>query len=81
MQASDGPYRRARTGETRAARSGAGESWVPPLLRDGPFRRYWTGQTISLFGDQVSAIALLLAAVLVLHASAAEMGYLGAMAR
>lgn len=69
----------ARTEETRAARSGAGESWLPPLLRDGPFRRYWSGQTISLFGDQVSAIALPLTAVLVLHASAAEMGYLGAL--
>ncbi len=52
---------------------------LPPLLRDRPFRRYWSGQTISLFGDQVSAIALPLIAVLVLHASAAEMGYLGAL--
>jgi MFS family permease len=50
------------------------------LLREANFRRFWLGQTISLFGDQVSLIALPLAAVLVLHASAAEMGYLGAAA-
>jgi len=49
---------------------------VPPLLRERPFRRYWTGQTISQFGDQVTFLALPLAAVLVLHADAAQMGWL-----
>lgn len=48
------------------------------LLRQTPFRRYWTGQTISLFGDQVSVLALPLTAILVLHAGAAETGYLTA---
>lgn len=53
---------------------------IPRLLRDLPdFRRYWTGQTISLFGDQVSSIALPLIAVLALHAGAVQMGYLTAM--
>jgi MFS family permease len=52
---------------------------IPPLLRERGFRRYWTGQAISLFGDQITAIALPLAGVLVLHADAAEMGYLGAL--
>lgn len=51
---------------------------VPPLLRERTFRRYWTGQTISLFGDQVSILALPLTAILVLHAGAAETGYLTA---
>ncbi len=51
---------------------------VPPLLREPTFRRYWTGQTISLFGDQVSILALPLTAILVLHAGAAETGYLTA---
>ncbi len=51
---------------------------VPPLLREQTFRRYWTGQTISLFGDQVSVLALPLTAILVLHAGAAETGYLTA---
>jgi MFS family permease len=36
------------------------------------------GETISLFGDQITLIALPLAGVLVLDADAAEMGYLGA---
>jgi MFS family permease len=52
---------------------------VPPLLRDRPFRRYWSAQTISMFGDQVSSIAMPLAAVLILHAGAADMGYLSAL--
>jgi MFS family permease len=50
------------------------------LLRERDFRDFWLGQTISLFGDQVTLIALPLAAVLVLDASPAEMGYLGAAA-
>jgi MFS family permease len=50
---------------------------IPPLLRkDADFRRYWIGQTVSLFGDQISLIALPLTAVLVLHADAAQMGFL-----
>jgi MFS family permease len=52
---------------------------VPALLRQTQFRRYWSGQTISMFGDQISSIAIPLAAVLVLHASAADMGYLTAL--
>ena len=50
------------------------------LLREPNFRTFWLGQTISLFGDQITLIALPLAAVLVLDADAAEMGYLGAAA-
>ena len=69
----------ARTEDRAVAPASRGTAWLPPLLRDRPFRRYWSGQTISLFGDQVSAIALPLTAVLVLHASAAEMGYLSAL--
>jgi MFS family permease len=52
---------------------------VPPLLRDRPFRRYWCAQTISMFGDQVSAIALPLTGVLVLRAGPAQMGVLTAL--
>jgi hypothetical protein len=51
---------------------------IPPLLRERTFRRYWTGQTISLFGDQVSILALPLTAILVLHAGAEQVGYLTA---
>ena len=52
---------------------------VPALLRDRTFRRYWSGQTISMFGDQISSIALPLVGVLALHATPAEMGYLAAL--
>ncbi|MGY3844901.1 MFS transporter [Streptomyces hydrogenans] len=49
---------------------------VPELLRERTFRRYWSGQTVSLVGDQISLMALPLAAVLVLGADAAQMGWL-----
>ena len=52
---------------------------VPPLLRNNrSFRWFWLAQSVSLLGDQVSLLALPLTAVLVLHAGAAEMGYLTA---
>jgi MFS family permease len=50
---------------------------IPALLRENrPFGVYFAGQAVSLVGDQVSLIALPLVAVLVLHATPAEMGYL-----
>jgi MFS family permease len=50
---------------------------IPQLLRGNlVFRRFWLGQTISLFGDQITLLAVPLTAVLVLHANAAQMGYL-----
>ncbi|MGX7675092.1 MFS transporter [Plantactinospora sp. DSM 117369] len=54
--------------------------WVPELLRQAPFRRYWSAQTVSLFGDQISVLALPLLAVLGTGAGPAEMGYLTAAA-
>jgi MFS family permease len=51
---------------------------VPAVLGAHEFRRFWMGETVSLFGDQITLIALPLTAVLALHASAAEMGYLTA---
>jgi MFS family permease len=52
---------------------------IPPLLRDTGFRRYWSGQSISMFGDQISSIALPLVAVLTLHVNPAQMGFLAAL--
>ncbi|MGH3256165.1 MAG: MFS transporter [Streptosporangiaceae bacterium] len=57
----------------------ARRSLLPALLRDRVFRRYWGASTISMFGDQIAGIALPLAAVLALHATAAQMGYLTAL--
>jgi len=51
-----------------------------PLHRQPLFVRYWAARTVSVFGDQVSALAIPLTAVLVLHASAFEVGLLTAMA-
>jgi MFS family permease len=54
---------------------------VPHLLRESVvFRRYWGAHTVSLFGDQISLLAIPLVAVLTLDASAAQMGYLTAVA-
>jgi MFS family permease len=49
---------------------------LPQLLGETAFRRFWLGQSVSLVGDQISLLAIPLVAVLVLHADAAEMGYL-----
>ncbi len=43
------------------------------------FRRFWMGETASLLGTQVTRLALPLTAVLILHADAAQMGYLTAL--
>ena len=51
-----------------------------PLHRQSAFVRFWAGQTISVFGDQISALAIPLTAVLVLHASAVQVGILTALA-
>jgi MFS family permease len=49
---------------------------VPAVLREHAFRRFWIGETVSLFGDQITLIALPFVAVLALGANAAQMGYL-----
>ena len=48
------------------------------LARRPEFLKLWGGQTISVFGDQITALALPLAAVLTVDASPAEMGVLTA---
>lgn len=51
---------------------------VPSLLREEAFRRYWCAQTISYVGDQVTIVALPLAAVLTLNATPFQLGLLSA---
>jgi MFS family permease len=54
---------------------------MPRLLKKNrPFRDFWVGQTVSLFGDQVSLLAIPLLAALELHAGAVQMGFLTAAA-
>jgi MFS family permease len=49
------------------------------LWRHGDFLKLWSGEAISLFGSQITLLALPLTAVLVLGATPAEMGILGAV--
>jgi predicted MFS family arabinose efflux permease len=54
---------------------------TPPLLRSNrSFRDFWTGQTISVFGDEITLLALPLLAVLELDAGPAQVGLLSAAA-
>ncbi|MBA5608494.1 MFS transporter [Duganella sp. FT3S] len=46
------------------------------MLRNADFRRYWFSSVLNGFGGQVSALALPLCAVLLLHATPAQMGTL-----
>lgn len=46
---------------------------------DREFRKFWLGETVSLFGSQVTLLALPLTAILVLGATPVEMGILGAV--
>lgn len=48
------------------------------LWRDGTFLRFWAAQTLSLFGNSVTNVALPLVAIITLAASPAQMGYLRA---
>jgi MFS family permease len=52
---------------------------VPPLLREHDYRNFWFGQTVSVFGDQITLLALPILAVLVLGADPAQMGILTAV--
>lgn len=64
-----------------ASPAGAGEQAPPPgrfghLVRNADFMKFWVGETVSLFGSQVTALALPLTAVLVLNASPNQLGVL-----
>jgi len=49
------------------------------LSRNPEFLKLWSGQAISAFGSRITGVALPLAAVLVLHATPAQMGVLAAL--
>ena len=48
------------------------------LRRNADFRRLWVAQTISVFGDSVTTVALPSVAILSLHASSLTVGFLNA---
>lgn len=51
----------------------------PGPLAERDFRAFWGGQTISIFGSQITLIALPLVAVDTLHATSGQMGILAAL--
>lgn len=51
----------------------------PSLWRHPDFMKLWSAQTISLLGDEMTGLAVPLIAILLLHASAFEMGVLGTL--
>ncbi len=48
------------------------------LWRNPDFMRFWAGETVSVFGSQVSVLAIPLTAIVVLQATPVQMGWLGA---
>jgi len=61
--------------------SPAGESTGRPLWEHADFLKLWTAQTISVFGDRFSELAIPLIAVLSLGATPGQMGILTAATR
>ena len=57
----------------------AGKERSPTLWRHGDFLKLWSGQTISEVGSRVTRTALPLAAVMVLGATPAQMGFMSAL--
>src|SRR5580704_17857132 len=53
-----------------------GEVQSRSLWHNADFVRFWTGETVSLFGTQVTYLALPLTAIYTFHASALEVGFL-----
>jgi MFS family permease len=49
------------------------------LWRHPDFMKLWSAQTISLLGDEMTGLAVPLIAILILHATAFEMGVLGTL--
>lgn len=60
-----------------------GPCWLPGILRafflHGQFAFLWTGQTISTLGSHISGLGLPVVAVLLLHATPAQLGLLAAL--
>jgi MFS family permease len=59
----------------------ASEARPASLWRHADFMKLWGGQSLSLVGTQVTVVAMPLVAVQLLHATSAQMGVLGALAR
>ncbi len=70
--------RRSVEGDAGGQGRNGGETTASSLWRHRDFMRLWASQTVSLFGSQVTNLALPLTAALTLKATPAQMGLLGA---
>jgi MFS family permease len=52
---------------------------LSPIWRDRDFRRFWIGDTISMTGSGITAFALPIIAVLIVHVTPGQMGLLRAL--
>ncbi|MGP4016026.1 MFS transporter [Saccharopolyspora sp. 5N708] len=51
---------------------------MPGLVGLAAYRRFWTASTVSIFGTYITGLALQILAAVTLHATATELGVLGA---
>ncbi|HZO70971.1 MAG TPA: hypothetical protein VFB60_02140, partial [Ktedonobacteraceae bacterium] len=49
---------------------------TPTLWRHPDFLKLWTGSTVSLFGSQITFLAIPFTAILILHVTTAQMSFL-----
>lgn len=73
------PTRALASRSTHLAAAPRASSTNGGLHTNRDFLKLWSGETVSLFGSQVTALALPLVAVVSLHASAASIGVLNAL--
>ena len=66
-----------RPGQPSESEVAASAPHRPSLWRQRDFMKLWTGQSISQFGDEITALAVPLLAIEILGAGALEMGILG----
>lgn len=73
----DSPTPRLRTLEVIRLTAAAPPSARPSLIRNRDFQKLWTAETISVFGSQVSALAIPLVAALILKVEPFQFALLG----
>jgi MFS family permease len=75
----DGVGTPAATGAKKEEPSGVTDAAVSRALwRNADFNKFWGGQSISVLGSEVTLLALPLTAIIMLHAGAAQLGYISA---
>src|SRR5438094_7951079 len=76
--ATGGGAARHRPRRSACGRIGCGEM-RPPIWRSPNFLKLWSAGTVSDLGSEITELALLLTAILILHAPPSQIGVLGAV--